>query len=125
MYKQKKGKTSIAQYLKLFLKRFMGKIFTIEIEYALYTHKALVSVSCLQQEPVYHVQFIDNFLKEIFQTEHLRYRGSDGYQFCDEYNDDDLSGVIIDRIVRAIEQKLSGGTAIIKRLFSSNSKISF
>ena len=95
----------------------MGKIFSIEIEYALYKHKALVSVCDLSNQPVFHVQFTDDFLKEIFQTEHLRYRGADGYQYCDLY-DNDLAGVIIDRIASAIEQKLYGGTALIRKLFS-------
>lgn len=94
----------------------MGKIFSIEIEYALYTHKALVSVSRIDNEPVFHVQFVDSFLKEIFQTEHIRYEGVYGYQFCDVY-DDDLAEVIIDQIAKAIDQKLYGKTASIKRLF--------
>jgi hypothetical protein len=94
----------------------MGKIFSVEIEYALYTHKALVSVSRINNEPVYHVQFIDSFLKEIFQTEHIRYEGVNGYQFCDLY-DDDLAEVIIHQIATAIDHKLNGRTALIKRLF--------
>lgn len=94
----------------------MGKIFSVEIEYALYTHKALVSVSRINNEPVFHVQFVDSFLKEIFHTEHIRYEGINGYQFCDVY-DDDLAEVIIDRIAKAIDQKLYGKTALIKRLF--------
>jgi hypothetical protein len=94
----------------------MGKIFSVEIEYALYKHKALVSVSDLNQEPVYHVQLIDDFLQEIFQTEHIRYKGADGYLYCDLY-DDDLAIVIFERIERAIQQKLVGGTALIRRLF--------
>ena len=94
----------------------MGKIFSVEIEYALYTHKALVSVTRINNEPVFHVQFVDSFLKEIFQTEHIRYEGTHGYQFCDVY-DDDLAEVIIDQIVKAIDQKLYVKTALIKRLF--------
>ena len=94
----------------------MGKIFSVEIKHALYTHKALVSVSRINNEPVFHVQFMDSFLKEIFQTEHIRYEGANGYQFCDVY-DDDLAEVIIDQIARAIDNKLNGRTALIKRLF--------
>jgi len=95
----------------------MGKIFSVEIEYSLYTHKALVSVSQINNEPVYHVQFMDSFLKEIFQTEHIRYEGASGYQFCDFY-DDDLAEAIIDQIAKAIDLKLNQRTALIKRLFS-------
>ena len=94
----------------------MGKIFSVEIEHSLYTYKALVSVSRKNNEPVYHIQFIDSFLKEIFQTEHIRYEGINGYQFCDVY-DDDLAEVIIDQIARAIDYKLNGRAALIKRLF--------
>ncbi len=94
----------------------MGQIFSVEIEYALYTHKALVSVSSINRKPVFHVQFMDCFLKEIFQTEHIRYEGTNGYRFCDVY-DDDLAEVIIDQIARAIDHKLYGKTALIKRLF--------
>lgn len=97
----------------------MGKIFSVEVEYSIYKHKALVSVSSLQHEPVFHVQFIDDFLQEIFGREHIRYRGSDGYQHCDVYNDD-LAALLIDRLARAIEQKLYGKTALIRRLFSTN-----
>ena len=94
----------------------MGEIFKIEIEYAVYKHTALVSVCGLNQEPIFHVQFLDNFLKEIFQTEHIRYKGADGYQHCGLY-EDDLTVIIIDRIANAIDQKLYGRTAIIRRLF--------
>jgi len=100
----------------------MSKIFTVEIEYAVYKHKALVSVCSLNQEPVFHVQFIDSFLREIFGTEHIRYKGVDGYQECDLYNDD-LAEVIIDRIAKAIEQKLNGKTALIRRLFHTNFRV--
>jgi hypothetical protein len=61
---------------------------------------------------------MDAFLKEIFQTEHLRYKGADGYLYCDVYQDD-LAEVIIDRIVKAIEHKLSGKTALIRKLFQN------
>jgi hypothetical protein len=94
----------------------MSKIFRVEIEYSVYKHTALVSVSSLNNEPLFHVQFLDNFLKEIFRTEHIRYKGTDGYQECDLY-EDDLAGIIIDRIANAIEQKLYGRTAVIRRLF--------
>ena len=97
----------------------MSRIFSVEIEYAVYKHKALVSVCGLNQEPVFHIQFIDDFLKQIFGTEHIRYRGIDGYQYCDVY-DDDLAGIIIDRIAKAIEQKLTGRTALIRKLFQNN-----
>ena len=97
----------------------MLKIFSVEVQYAVYKHKALVSVSSLQQEPIFHVQLIDDFLQEIFGTEHIRYRGTDGYQHCAVYNDD-LAALLIDRLAKAIEQKLYGKTALIRRLFSAN-----
>ena len=94
----------------------MGKIFSVEIEYAFYSYKALVSVFRRNHEPVFHVQFIDNFLKEIFQTEHIRYKGVNGYQHCDVYNDD-LAEVMISRIAKAIDLKLYGRTGLIRKLF--------
>lgn len=93
----------------------MNKIFSVEIEYSVYNHTALVSVCGLNHEPFFRVQLLDNFLKEIFQTEHIRYQGANGYD-CDGY-EDDLAGIIIVRIANAIEQKLYGHTAIIRRLF--------
>jgi hypothetical protein len=94
----------------------MSQIFKVEIEYAVCKHTALVSVCGLNHEAFFHVQFLDNFLKEIFQTEHIRYQGTDGYQDCDLYQDD-LAAVIIERIADAIERKLYGRTAVIRRLF--------
>ena len=95
---------------------FMGRIFSIEITYDIYKYRALVSVFVLNDgRPFFHIQLIDSFLKEIFQVEHIRYRGTNGYQYCDLYNDD-LSTVLIDRIAQAIEQKLSGRSALIRSL---------
>ena len=99
----------------------MSKIFTVEIEHSIYKHKALVSVSSLQQEPIFHIQFIDGFLQELFGTEHIRYKGTNGYQYYNIY-DDELAGVMIERIAKAIEQKLYGKTALIRRLFSIHPK---
>jgi hypothetical protein len=95
----------------------MGKIFSVEIEYAVYKHTALVSVWDVNEESLFHIQFLDTFLQELFQTEHIRYKGIKGYQSCDVY-EDDLGGIIIERIANAIEQKLYGGTALIRKLFS-------
>ena len=97
----------------------MGEIFKVEIEYAVHKHSALVSVCGLSNEPIFHVQFLDNFSKETFQTEHLRYMGTDGYQYCDLY-EDDFAAVVIDKIASAIELKLHGQTTIIKRIFSGS-----
>ena len=94
----------------------MGKIFTIEIDYDVCKHRALVSVLEFKGGPFFHIQLIDSFLKEVFQVEHIRYKGMDGYQYCDLYNDD-LSAVLINRMALAIEQKLSGRTALIRSLF--------
>ena len=93
----------------------MSKIFSVEIEYSVYKHTALVSVSGLNTEPIFHVQFMDNFLKEIFQTEHIRYTGTEGYQDYDLY-EDDLAAMIIDRIANAIQLKLYGRTAVIREI---------
>ena len=98
----------------------MGEIFKVEIEYSVYKHTALVSVCGLSDEPIFHVQFLDKFLKETFQTEHIRYIGTDGYQYCDLYDEDDLAALIIDRIANAIERKLYGNTAIIRTLLSDS-----
>jgi hypothetical protein len=94
----------------------MGKIFSIEIEYDIYKHLAVVSVLDFNEGPFFHIQLVDPFLKEIFQLEHIRYKGIDGYRYCDLYNND-LSVVLLDRMVKAIEHKLSGKTAIIRYLF--------
>jgi hypothetical protein len=96
----------------------MSKIFSVEVESSfLDKHKALVSVYTLQQEPIFHIQFMDDFLREIFGTEHIRYKGADGYQHCNVDNDD-LAVLLIERLARAIEQKLYGRTALIRRLFN-------
>jgi hypothetical protein len=94
----------------------MGKIFSIEIEYDIYKHLAVVSVLDHEDNRFFHIQLMDPFLKEIFQIEHIRYKGMDGYRYCDLYNND-LSVVLLDRMVNAIQQKLSGKTAIIRSLF--------
>jgi hypothetical protein len=97
----------------------MSKIFCVEVESSfLDRHKALVSVYTLQQEPIFHIQFIDDFLQEIFGTEHIRYKGADGYRYCDVYNDDQAV-LLIERLAKAIEQKLYGRTALIRRLFNN------
>ena len=93
----------------------MGKIFTIKIVNDLYDHQALVSVLYFQGGPFFHIQLIDPLSKEIFQLEHIRYKGMNGYKFCDVYNND-LSEKLIGRIANAIEQKLTGKTAIIRSL---------
>jgi hypothetical protein len=98
----------------------MSQIFTVEIEYSIYKHRALVSVSSLQREPIFHVQFIDGFLRDLFGTEHIRYKGTNGYQYH-LYNDE-LADEMIGRIGKAIEQKLYGKTALIRRLFSVQPK---
>ena len=100
----------------------MGKIFTIEIDYYVYKHRALVSVLEFEGGPFFHIQLMDSFLKETFQVEHIRYTGMDGYRYCDVYNDD-LSAVLIKRIALAIEQKLSGRTALIRSLFGCSATV--
>ena len=95
----------------------MGKIFSVEIEYGICKHKALVSVCYLNEEPVFHVQLMDTFLREIFGQEHIRYRGLDGYHYCDIF-EDELSMEIIDRIGTAIENKLANGKALIRAVLS-------
>ena len=50
-------------------KKSMSQIFSVEIKYSVDKHKALVSVCGLNQEPVYHVQLMDNFLKEIYYND--------------------------------------------------------
>src|SRR5215208_5766233 len=97
----------------------MGKIFTIEINYETYKHFALVSVFEFTGGPFFHIQLLDSFLKEIFQLEHIRYKGRDGYQYCDLYNDD-LSTVLINRIANAIDRKLSDKPALIRSLYGNS-----
>ena len=94
----------------------MGKIFTIKVEHDFFNGQALVSVLYFHGGPFFHIQLIDPFLKEIFQLEHIRYKGRDGYRHCDLYSND-LSGILIDKIAQAIDQKLSGKTAIIRSLY--------
>ena len=102
---------------------FMGRIFSIEITYDINRHRALVSMFDFNDgQPFFHIQLIDSFLKAIFQVEHIRYRGNDGYQYCDLYNDD-LSAVVINRIAQAIEQKLSGLPALIRSLPGTKQQI--
>ena len=96
----------------------MGRIFTIEITSDINRHQALVSVfDCQDGRPFFHIELLDTFLKEAFQVGHIRFKGIDGYQYCDLYTDD-LSEELIDRLVQAIDQKLSGRTALIRSLSS-------
>lgn len=76
----------------------------------------LWSVFGLNHEPFFHVQLLDKFLKEIFQTEHIRYKGTDGYHECDFY-EYDLASVLLERIANAIERKLDERPAIIRKFF--------
>ena len=94
----------------------MGRIFSIEIAFGQYEHQVLVSVFDFQDgRPFFHLQLIDAFLKEIFQVEHIRYKGNDGYQYCELFNNE-LSAEVISRIAQAIDRKLSGRTALIRSL---------
>jgi hypothetical protein len=84
----------------------MGKIFSIEIDYNVYKHHALVSVLDFEGGPFFHIQLFDPFLMDTFQVEHIRYTGINGYRYGDWY-DDAVSSSIMDRIARAIEKELS------------------
>ena len=96
--------------------RSMGKIFTIEFQCVNKMHKALVSVCNRSSKPLYHIQLIDERLQEVFATEHIRYRGEEGYRHLDFYKYP-FTREMLKRMAAAIERNLSSQYAIIKWLF--------
>lgn len=94
----------------------MGKIFTIEFKSLNNRHNALVSV--YGENPCIHVQFIDSYLKNIFSTEHIRYKGNSGFKKLPQYQHPSTKE-IIEKIAVAIEKELYKNYATIKRLFPS------
>ena len=96
----------------------MGKIFTIEFQYVNYKHNALVSVSDSDNHPFYHIQLIDERLQKVFSTEHIRYKGEEGYRHLDFYKHP-FTREMLKRMAGAIDRTLSRQYAIIKWLFPS------
>jgi hypothetical protein len=96
----------------------MGKIFTIEFQYINMRHSALVSVCNNGNNPLYHIQLIDERLQKAFSTEHIRYRGEEGYRQLDFYKYP-FTRAMLKRMAAAIDHTLSGQYAIIKWLFPS------
>jgi hypothetical protein len=93
----------------------MGKIFRIEFQFVNVKHSALVSVSTSKTKPYYHIQLIDNYLKKIFSTEHIRYEGEQGYQALDQYRNP-FTREMLHKMATAIDRTLTGQFAIIRWL---------
>lgn len=94
----------------------MGKIFTIQFQYINHSHNALVSVYKKENNYCYHIQFIDNYLKTVFSTEHIRYHGDDGFRKLEWY-ENPFTRTMLNKMAVAIERNLKSQYAMIKWLF--------
>ena len=65
----------------------MSRIFQLDFLFLNKKHKALISIGSDVREPYIHVQIIDSLFKLLFPTEHIRYRGIDGYKKLELYKD--------------------------------------
>lgn len=79
----------------------MSKIFSVEFKYINKMHKAIVSVA----NGTYHIQVLDRLIKTVFNGEHLKFYGDDGYQTLWQYNDP-LAKNLLDRIISAVEKEI-------------------
>jgi hypothetical protein len=77
------------------------KIFSIEFKYINKMHKAIVSVA----NGTYHIQVLDRLIKTVFNCEHLKFQGDDGYQSLNQYKDP-LAKNLLDRIISAVEKEV-------------------
>ena len=96
----------------------MARIFTIEFQYAAGRHSVLVSVYNSETRPHYHIQLIDKYLQKAFSTEHIRYRGEEGYRNLHFYKYP-FTREVLKRMASAIDRTLNSQYAIIKWLFPS------
>lgn len=64
-------------------------------------HKAIVSVA----NGTYHIQVLDRLIKTVFNCEHLKYKGEDGYLELNQYKDP-LAKNLLDRIIVAVEKEI-------------------
>jgi hypothetical protein len=95
----------------------MGKIFSVEFQFVNRSHSALVSVYKKENKSIYHIQLIDGSLKQIFATEHIRYR-EDEFQRLEFYKDP-VARAVFNNLNAAIDKVLSSHNAVIKWLFPS------
>ena len=94
----------------------LGRIFNLEFLFLNQKHKALISVNSDYQEPYIHIQLIDSFCKKFFSTEHIRYKGLNGYKNLEGYKDP-LFRKLIDSIANEVVKELNGNYNKVKSLF--------
>ncbi len=94
----------------------MAKIFCIEFPAVRERHTALVSIYTKGQNACYHIQFTDNYLKNIFLTEHLRYEGEEGYKSLDIYRSPFTRNLLL-KVVGTIHKTIGHKPAMIRWLF--------
>ena len=94
----------------------MGKIFNLEFQFLNRKHNALVSVNSDKADPYIHIQLIDSLFKNFF-SEHIRYKGFNGYKKLEQYKDP-VARKLIDRIGAEVEKELACNYAVVKNLFS-------
>jgi alpha-galactosidase/6-phospho-beta-glucosidase family protein len=94
----------------------MKKIFSVAFTYLNYKSKAIISVAQNEDQSYYHIQFIDKGINHLLFTQHIRYKGDDGYKYLDLYLHPSCRE-LLEVINSAIRKELRRTTPIIKRLF--------
>ena len=95
----------------------MSRIFQLDFLFLNKKHKALISIGSDVREPYIHVQIIDSLFKLLFPTEHIRYRGIDGYKKLELYKDPFIKK-LIDAIGVEVAKEMNGNYAKVKNLLS-------
>jgi|SRR6476646_7057419 hypothetical protein len=95
----------------------MGRIFKLDFSFLNRKHRALISVGNHPTEPYVHVQLIDSLFQNLFNTEHIRYKGLEGYKRLEIYKDPFLKK-LIDTIANEVEKEIAGNYAKVKSLMN-------
>jgi hypothetical protein len=93
----------------------MAKIFLLQFQFLNQHHTALVSAGKNAGQPYIHIQFIDHLTIYLLSTEHIRYKGFNGYRRLNLFNDPAINK-LIERLALQIERNLTGGWCIVRKL---------
>lgn len=97
----------------------MSRIFCVEFPAVDNRHTALVSMYTKNKQPVYHIQFTDAHLKNLFLAEHLRYEGEEGYRLLEFYKDP-FTRLLLQKMASAIGKVVCGQPAMVRWLVPSS-----
>lgn len=97
----------------------MSRIFCVEFPAVDNRHTALVSMYTKNNQPVYHIQFTDAHLKNLFLAEHLRYEGEEGYRLLEFYKDP-FTRLLLQKMASAIGKVVCGQPAMVRWLVPSS-----